>query len=75
MTLGKNQRAYLTHIRSEPGQWAAPTLAEDFGVQQSSVRRSLRQLQKAGLIFPGKRPKRIGSRGQPARSWFPVEDK
>jgi len=75
MTLGKNQKAFLMHIRAEPGQWTAKALADDFGVQASSVRRSLREMERAGLIKPGPRPKRMGSyAGAPPRSWFPVEE-
>ena len=75
MKLGANQKAFLTQIRTEPGQWTAKALADDFGVQASSVRRSLREMEKAGLIKPGPRPKRIGSHGgAPPRAWFPVEE-
>jgi DNA-binding IclR family transcriptional regulator len=75
MKLGQNQQAFLRHIRAEPGQWTAVSLAEDLSIQASSVRRSLRDLEKLGLVRPGPRPKRIGSRGgPPSRPWFPVDE-
>lgn len=69
--MGRNMQAFLTNIRSEPGQWTAPALARDFGVTQTSVRRSLRNLEDLGLVEH--RTIACEDCGQKAVRWFPVD--
>jgi len=68
--MGRNMRAFLLNIQAEPGAWTAPTLAKDFGVSPSSARRTLRLLERRGLIRreTGEAPPGGGRR---ADRWFP----
>jgi len=70
--MGRNMRAFLTSIRAEPGAWAAPELARDFGISRSSARRTLRLLERKGLIvrIAGLSPEGGGRR---PGHWYPVE--
>lgn len=70
--MGRNMKAFLTSIRSEPGAWSAPDLARDFGVNRSSARRTLRLLERKGLIVRIEGMSPDGGGRRPGH-WYPVE--
>ena len=72
MRIGRNMRAFLNHIRSEPGEWSTTDLASDFEISPSSARRTLRRLESLGMVrrLPGRAPLRGG---RAPSVWIPSE--
>lgn len=68
--MGRNMRAFLLNIRSEPGVWTAPALAKDFGVSPSSARRTLRLLEQQNLVRREQGDAPPGG-GRRAYLWYP----
>lgn len=70
--LGSNMRDFLHLIQEDPGHWTANKLGTRFNVRPSSVRRTLRTLEKKGLLRSEQGPSPSGG-GRPTLLWYPID--